>query len=92
MSTRRPSCESWMLTAIWSPESMNRSVAAFGVNVAVVASNGLGGACGVLVGVVVTSGYALSQGWPAVLPLGALVGGVGVSVLAGAVAGVRTRR
>ena len=36
---------------------------------------------------VVTSGYALSQGWPAVLPLGALVGGVGVSVLVGAVAG-----
>jgi putative ABC transport system permease protein len=49
--------------------------------------SGLGGACGVLVGVVVTSGYALSQGWPAVLPVGALLGGVGVSALVGAVAG-----
>jgi putative ABC transport system permease protein len=37
--------------------------------------------------VVVTAGYALSQGWPAVLPLGALVGGVGVAALVGAVAG-----
>ena len=44
-------------------------------------------AFGVLVGVVVTAGYALSQGWPAVLPLGALVGGVGVAALVGAVAG-----
>ncbi|MDT7729561.1 MAG: putative transport system permease protein [Actinomycetota bacterium] len=49
--------------------------------------SGLGGACGVLVGVVVTSGYALSQGWPAVLPVGALFGGVGISALVGAVAG-----
>lgn len=49
--------------------------------------SGLGGAAGVLVGVVVTAGYALSQGWPAVLPIGALVGGVGVSALIGAIAG-----
>jgi putative ABC transport system permease protein len=49
--------------------------------------SGLGGACGVLAGVLVTAGYALSQGWPAVLPVGALLGGVGVSALVGAVAG-----
>jgi putative ABC transport system permease protein len=49
--------------------------------------SGLGGACGVLVGVLVTAGYALSQNWPAVLPVGALLGGVGVSALVGAVAG-----
>src|SRR3989440_6465894 len=46
MSTRSPSRESRMFTAIWSPEPMNRSVAALGVNVAVVAASGLGGAWG----------------------------------------------
>jgi putative ABC transport system permease protein len=49
--------------------------------------SGFGGIAGVLVGVLVTAGYALSQGWPAVLPVGALLGGVGVSALVGAVAG-----
>ncbi|GAB3135227.1 ABC transporter permease [Amycolatopsis stemonae] len=49
--------------------------------------SGLGGLAGVLVGVLVTAGYALSQGWPAVLPWGALAGGVGVAALVGAVAG-----
>jgi putative ABC transport system permease protein len=49
--------------------------------------SGLGGLAGVLVGVLVTSAYALSQGWPAVLPFGALLGGVGVAALVGAVAG-----
>jgi putative ABC transport system permease protein len=49
--------------------------------------SGLGGLAGVLAGVLVTSGYALSQGWPAVLPTGALAGGVGVAALVGAVAG-----
>ncbi|MFD8496509.1 ABC transporter permease [Amycolatopsis sp. NPDC059657] len=49
--------------------------------------SGLGGLCGVIVGVVVTASYALSQGWPAVLPFGALLGGVGVAALVGAVAG-----
>jgi putative ABC transport system permease protein len=48
----------------------------------------LGGVFGVLAGVAATAGYALSQGWPAVLPVGALLGGVGVSALVGAVAGV----
>ena len=36
---------------------------------------------------IVTAGYALSQGWPAVLPFGALAGGVGVAALVGAIAG-----
>ena len=49
--------------------------------------SGFGGLAGVLVGVLVTAGYALSQGWPAVLPVPALVGGVGVAALVGAVAG-----
>ncbi|MFC0540253.1 ABC transporter permease [Kutzneria chonburiensis] len=48
---------------------------------------GLGGVVGVLIGILVTTGYALSQGWPAVLPWEALVGGVAVSALTGAVAG-----
>jgi len=49
--------------------------------------SGLGGLAGVLAGVLVTAGYALSQGWPAVLPFGALAGGVGVAALVGAIAG-----
>jgi putative ABC transport system permease protein len=49
--------------------------------------SGLGGLAGVVTGVLVTAGYALSQGWPAVLPVGALAGGVGVAALVGAVAG-----
>ncbi len=49
--------------------------------------SGLGGLAGVLAGVLVTAGYALSQGWPAVLPVGTLAGGVGVAALVGAVAG-----
>ena len=49
--------------------------------------SGLGGLVGVLAGVLVTAGYALSQGWPAVLPVEALLGGVAVSALVGAVAG-----
>ncbi|MCU1684891.1 MAG: transporter permease [Amycolatopsis sp.] len=49
--------------------------------------SGLGGLAGVVIGVLATAGYALSQGWPAVLPVGALVGGVGIAALVGAVAG-----
>ncbi|GAB2744924.1 putative ABC transport system permease protein [Amycolatopsis magusensis] len=47
----------------------------------------LGGASGVLLGVLATAGYSLSQDWPAVLPVPALVGGVGVAAVVGAVAG-----
>ena len=49
--------------------------------------SGLGGLAGVTIGVLVTSGYALSQGWPAILPPHALLGGVALSALVGAVAG-----
>ncbi|RZQ61890.1 ABC transporter permease [Amycolatopsis suaedae] len=49
--------------------------------------SGLGGACGVLLGVAVAAGYALSRDWPAVLPVEALLGGVVVAAVVGAVAG-----
>ncbi|MBV1852854.1 ABC transporter permease [Catellatospora tritici] len=48
----------------------------------------LGGVGGVLVGVAVTAGYAATQSWPAVVPGWATVGGVGATVLIGAVAGL----
>lgn len=49
--------------------------------------SGLGGIVGVVIGVAVTAGYALSQNWPAVLPPLALGGGVVISALVGAIAG-----
>lgn len=48
----------------------------------------LGGALGVAIGVVVTYGYARSQGWLFDMPIEALAGGVGASLLIGAVAGL----
>ena len=50
--------------------------------------SGLGGLVGVLAGVAVTAGYSVSQRWPAVIPLPALLGGVGAAMLVGMVAGV----
>jgi putative ABC transport system permease protein len=47
----------------------------------------LGGIVGVLVGVGVTAGYALTREWPAVFPPIALLGGVGVAAVVGAIAG-----
>jgi putative ABC transport system permease protein len=47
----------------------------------------LGGIVGVLVGVGVTAGYALTRDWPAVFPPIALLGGVGVAAVVGALAG-----
>jgi len=47
----------------------------------------LGGVVGVLVGVGVTAGYALSWDWPAVFPPVALFGGVAVAAVVGALAG-----
>jgi putative ABC transport system permease protein len=47
----------------------------------------LGGVVGVLVGVGVTAGYALTRDWPAVFPPVALLGGVGVAAVVGALAG-----
>lgn len=47
----------------------------------------LGGLAGVVVGAAVTVAVAVAQGWPAVLPLPALLGGVGVASVIGAIAG-----
>jgi putative ABC transport system permease protein len=47
----------------------------------------LGGILGVLVGVGVTAGYALTRDWPAVFPPIALLGGVAVAAVVGALAG-----
>ncbi|MFC9971697.1 ABC transporter permease [Spirillospora sp. NPDC127200] len=48
----------------------------------------LGGAGGALLGVAVTAGYALSQGWPTVVPPWAVAGGVAATLLIGALAGL----
>ncbi|WP_405139488.1 ABC transporter permease [Sphaerisporangium sp. NBC_01403] len=48
----------------------------------------LGGAGGAALGVAVTAGYALSQGWPTAIPLVAPVGGIAATVVIGALAGL----
>ncbi|MEJ3742249.1 ABC transporter permease [Actinomycetes bacterium KLBMP 9797] len=48
----------------------------------------LGGAGGVLLGIVVTSVYAFLRGWPAVVPPLATVGGLAATMVIGAVAGL----
>ncbi|MFG2075724.1 ABC transporter permease [Nonomuraea maritima] len=48
----------------------------------------LGGAGGVLLGAGVTTGYALSSGWPSVVPAWATAGGLAATLLVGAVAGL----
>jgi len=48
----------------------------------------LGGLAGVLIGFAVTLLYATTQTWPTVLPLWAMAGGVGATVLIGAIAGL----
>jgi putative ABC transport system permease protein len=48
----------------------------------------LGGAGGVVLGGLVTAGYALRQGWQVVVPLSGVAGGVGVALVLGAVAGL----
>jgi putative ABC transport system permease protein len=47
-----------------------------------------GGAAGVVLGAVVTAGYAASQGWQAVVPPVALAGGLAAASAIGAVAGL----
>jgi putative ABC transport system permease protein len=49
---------------------------------------GIGGVIGVVVGSIIASGYARSQGWPAVIPPVGIAAGVGGAVLIGAVAGL----
>ncbi|MEU9188461.1 ABC transporter permease [Streptomyces sp. NPDC048484] len=48
---------------------------------------GLGGIGGVLLGIGVTTAYALSQGWPVVVPAWAMAGGVATTLVIGALAG-----
>jgi putative ABC transport system permease protein len=48
----------------------------------------LGGLGGVLLGVAVTTAYAATQGWPTVVPVWALAGGVGATLVIGAIAGL----
>ncbi|WP_329519503.1 ABC transporter permease [Spirillospora sp. NBC_01491] len=48
----------------------------------------LGGAGGALIGTAVTSGYALVQGWPVVVPAWAVLGGIAATLAIGALAGL----
>lgn len=48
----------------------------------------IGGAAGAVLGTVITTAYAISQGWPTVLPAWALAGGLGATLLIGAIAGL----
>ncbi|GAA1366422.1 ABC transporter permease [Catellatospora chokoriensis] len=48
----------------------------------------LGGIGGVLLGIVVTSGYAAYQGWPTVVPAWAMLGGLGATLVIGGLAGL----
>ncbi|MFF0445963.1 ABC transporter permease [Streptomyces sp. NPDC004609] len=47
----------------------------------------LGGLGGVALGIAVTAGYAGYQGWPAVVPLWAMSGGIGATLVIGGLAG-----
>jgi putative ABC transport system permease protein len=49
--------------------------------------SGLGGVGGVLLGLLASVGYAVSNGWLVALPAGAIAGGVASSVLVGTLAG-----
>jgi putative ABC transport system permease protein len=48
----------------------------------------LGGVAGVLLGAVVTGGYAAVRGWTVAVPALAVVAGVGIALLVGALAGL----
>jgi putative ABC transport system permease protein len=48
----------------------------------------LGGAGGVVLGALVTAGYATHQHWQVVVPLAGVAGGVGVALVLGAIAGL----
>jgi putative ABC transport system permease protein len=50
--------------------------------------SGLGGITGVVAGAVITLAYASNRGWTAVVPLTALAGAAGVTMLVGAIAGL----
>ncbi len=48
----------------------------------------LGGAGGVVLGIVTTGGYAVARGWPPVVPGWASLGGLGATLVIGALAGL----
>jgi putative ABC transport system permease protein len=48
----------------------------------------LGGAGGVLLGIAVTTGYAISPGWLTVVPAWTMAGGVGATLVIGGLAGL----
>ena len=48
----------------------------------------LGGVGGLLLGLAVTSGYAATQHWPTVVPAWAMLGGLGATLVIGALAGL----
>jgi putative ABC transport system permease protein len=48
----------------------------------------LGGVAGVLLGIAVTAGYAASKHWPADVPVWVMAGGIGATLLIGAIAGL----
>lgn len=50
--------------------------------------SGLGGVAGAALGAVVTAGYAAASGLPTVVPVGAIVGGIGAALLIGIAAGL----
>lgn len=49
---------------------------------------GLGGLAGTVLGALATAGYAAAHGWPAVLPVPTLAGGLAASAVIGILAGV----
>ena len=48
----------------------------------------MGGVGGVVLGIAVTAGYAIYQGWPATVPAWATAGGVAATLLIGGLAGL----
>ncbi|HYN97346.1 MAG TPA: ABC transporter permease [Pilimelia sp.] len=50
--------------------------------------SGIGGGGGILLGVIATGGYALTQGWPTVVPPWTTAGGLGATLVIGALAGL----
>ncbi len=48
----------------------------------------LGGAGGVLLGITATAAYATKRGWPTVVPAWVIAGGVGATLVIGAIAGL----
>lgn len=48
----------------------------------------LGGACGVVLGAVVTVIFAVAQGWPPTVPVWAVAGGLGSTVVIGGLSGI----